>query len=543
LAPDYIGSKSLRRQLDGGLAQPSALAADDFDEDGVPDLVSGYTGADGGLLTLHRGNVDAIYSHSSEARLRKAKGAFTDAPFLTPGRIFAAPAAPDFLGAGDFDNDGHRDVVAAARGGSSLYLFPGDGHGRLGPARSVALGGQVMAMIAGEISRKDNLADVVVGIDTEQGPAVLVFQGPEGALDSKPQVIALPAAPTALALGRLDDDVFFDLAVATGKGLMILHGWDSILSRYDPSRSGVEAAVLETIVELDAPIASIAVGRYVWDARNRHQLALLSSDGTLHLLARGASPTDSTQRSTRTQEVGSWQKIGERHVVEEPANGQLLVTARVSGLPMEELVILDRGASRLQVTLGEVRADPQAAGDEKELSRRPLSGVLDGAPVAALPMRLNRDAQSDLVLLQEGLPAPTVAGSVTSAVITVDATTDSGPVSGDGSCQLSEAIANANANSDTSGGDCTAGSGADAIEFAVRADDYRIEGHGAGNGGQRLRCSIRRRRGRDCIEWWRRLLGGRKHHQEPGWWIWHQSKELRVQHGRRQGPRGTKPHR
>ena len=168
------------------------------------------------------------------------------------------------------------------------------------PRRSVALEGQVTAMIAGEISRKDGLADVVVGIDAEQGPAVLVFQGPLGALDSKPEVIALPAAPTALALGRLDDDVFFDLAVAVGRELMILHGWDSILSRYDPSRSGADAAVLETIVELDSPIASIAVGRYVWDARNRHQLALLSSDGTLHLLARGASPADSTRPLTRT---------------------------------------------------------------------------------------------------------------------------------------------------------------------------------------------------------------------------------------------------
>ena len=74
LAADYIGPKSLRQQLDGGLAQPTALTADDFDEDGVPDLVSGYTGADGGLLTLHRGNVDAIYAHSPEARLRKATG-------------------------------------------------------------------------------------------------------------------------------------------------------------------------------------------------------------------------------------------------------------------------------------------------------------------------------------------------------------------------------------------------------------------------------------------------------------------------------------
>jgi parallel beta-helix repeat protein len=470
LTSDYIGPESVRQQLDGGLAQPTALATDDFDEDGVPDLVSGYTGANGGLLTLHRGNVDAIYPHSPEARLRKAAGAFTDAPFLTPARIFEVPAAPDFLGAGDFDNDGHRDIVAAARGGSSLYFLPGDGEGGLGAARSVALGGQVTAMIAGEIDRKDNLADVVVGIDSEQGPAVLVFEGPEGALDSIPEVVALPAAPTALALGRLDDDVFFDLAVAAGQELMILHGRNSKPARRDPSRSGVGSAVLEEIVELESPIASIAIGRYVWDARDRQELALLSADGTLHLLVRGASPAGSTPQSSRNRETDPWRKIGERHVLAQPASGQLLVTARVSGLPLEELVILDRGASRLQVTFGEVLADRQAAGDERELGQ-PLSGDLDGAPVAALPMRLNRDALSDLVLLQEGMSAPTVAASATSAVITVDDMSDSGPVSGDGYCQLSEAIANANDNSDTSGGDCTAGNGADTIEFSVTSID------------------------------------------------------------------------
>ena len=463
LASDYVGPESVRQQLDGGLARPTALATDDFDEDGVPDLVSGYTGPNGGLLTVHRGNVDAIYPHSPEAKLRKAAGAFTDAPFLTPGRIFEVPAVPDFLGAGDFDNDGHRDIVAAARGGSSLYLFPGDGHGGLGAARSVALGGQVTAMIAGEIDRKDGLADLVVGIDTEGGSAVLVFEGPEGALDSIPEVIALPAAPMALTLGRLDDDVFFDLAVAAGQELMILRGRNSKLPRPDRSRSGIGTAVLEEIVELDSPIASIAVGHYAWDGRRRQQLALLSADGTLHLLARGATSAD------------PWRQIGERHVLAQPADGPVLVTARVSGLPLEELVILDRGASRLLLTLGEVRADPHAAGPEGALGQ-PLSGSLDGAPVAALPMRLNRDALSDLVLLQEGMLTPTIAVSAQSHMIFVNAPTDSGPVPGDGLCQLSEAIANANTNSDTTGGDCTAGSGADTIEFIVTFIEVSLPG-------------------------------------------------------------------
>ena len=76
LAADYVGEVRLLGPWNesGILPRPTALAADDFDEDGVPDLVSGYTGAAGHLLTLHRGNVDAIYSHSPGAKQPQGGG-------------------------------------------------------------------------------------------------------------------------------------------------------------------------------------------------------------------------------------------------------------------------------------------------------------------------------------------------------------------------------------------------------------------------------------------------------------------------------------
>ena len=54
----------------------------------------------------------------------------------------------------------------------------------------------------------------------------------------------------------------------------------------------------------------------------------------------------------------------------------------------------------------------------------------------------------------------------------------SGPVPGDGLCQLSEAIKNANTNgvSDASDGDCTLGSGMDTIEFSVTSIDVFMPG-------------------------------------------------------------------
>jgi hypothetical protein len=93
LPASYAGASEIRQILEQNLARPLALASADFDEDGVPDLISGYAGPRGGIITLHRGNVDSIYPNASEARRRKANGAYTDSPFLAPARVFGATGA------------------------------------------------------------------------------------------------------------------------------------------------------------------------------------------------------------------------------------------------------------------------------------------------------------------------------------------------------------------------------------------------------------------------------------------------------------------
>src|SRR5688572_62475 len=165
----YKGSAELQRALEQNEAKPRSLASADFDEDGVPDLASGYAHQGGGIVTIHRGNVDSIYPNAPEAQKRKRDGAFTSAPFLSPALAIKVFTPPDFFGAGDFDADGHWDIVAGSRGGTSLQFLPGDGHGSFGVAETIELSGQLTAFAAADVNRRDGLTDLVIGVNTYDG--------------------------------------------------------------------------------------------------------------------------------------------------------------------------------------------------------------------------------------------------------------------------------------------------------------------------------------------------------------------------------------
>jgi len=238
----YVGPEELRVALEQNQAEPLSLASADFDEDGVPDLVSGYAYNGQGIVTLLRGNVDSIYPNAPEAKQRKANGTSTDAPFLSPARVFEAPVGADFVGAGDFDADGHWDVVVASRNSKVLHLLSGDGRGGLAPATEIQLSGVVTAFATGEVNRRDGLTDIVVGVDGPEGAKVCVFEGPLGALRAPPEVFAAPASVTSLALGQLDDYYAMEVAVAAGDELLVVHGRDRKLTLPGEDQAAVQPA-------------------------------------------------------------------------------------------------------------------------------------------------------------------------------------------------------------------------------------------------------------------------------------------------------------
>jgi uncharacterized protein (TIGR03437 family) len=424
------------------LREARALAAADFDEDGTPDLAEAGASSAGGGVRLQRGN-QAAYSNSPAARLLRAQDTeAADAPFLPVAATFPLPVAPDFLAAGDFDADGHADLAAAARGDAVLYWLRGDGQGKFEQARDLTLPGSVMAWQAGEVNRADGLADLVISVRTEQQSILLVYEGPTGALQSAPEVFALPAEAVSIALGDLDGDALFDLAVAAGERLWLAQGRDRRLAHDRLSRDAVHQAVVREQL-FAAPLRAVAVGAFMAPAAR--ELAVLLDDGALQILAppRFAAEAEAAA-APMLPRFATTLRLAETSATQ-------LIPARISSQPTEQLIVLDPAGERLQVVEA---APPAARPGQLALAHQKLEShfslATNGMPHAVLPLRLNGDALHDLIVLTREAEAPQFLLTAPQAVFTVTNANDGGAGS------LRQAITDANNNP-----------GADSIVFRI----------------------------------------------------------------------------
>lgn len=373
-------------KLDQSLGDAATLAGGDFDEDGIQDLVIGHAG---GVVALHPGNPDSIYSDSPQAHERRMGGDFSDQPFLSP-RIFPISIEPEFLGSVDFDGDSNLDIVATARKSRGLWILSGDGRGGFAPAREIALPGEVSAMMAGPDG-------TVVGVATRAVFAAMFFRPPTTTIEAA-ELFRLPAPATDFALGHFDDDEVLDIAVAAGSRLLIVH-------------PGTGRAAEE--LPLGLAITSMAAGAF--ERESGTGLALLGADGQVRLVS----------------------KTGEGLSVKSLADGlpgqvNRMVTAPSRSRAGDSLVILDNAAGRL-------RSLTVDQGVEGEIVSASLE--VGGLPVAALPMRLNADAREGFVVLLGGNKLSIVVPQV-SMTFTVTNTNDAGLGS------LRQAILDANATPD-----------------------------------------------------------------------------------------------
>ena len=440
LAPVALDAGRARK----GDMRPRALAAADFDEDGVPDLVCAYATDEGGLFVVRRGNADAIYPHSAEAQARRAAGTFNDEPFLAEAWSASAPLVPDFVAAGDFDGDGHADITAAARGGTELTLLRGDGRGAFAKADAIKLPGMLTAFVAGELGRHDGRTDIALGVRTEQGARLVVYADAHGALRNAPQTLALPKGVTALAVGQFDDDAPYDLAAAVGDELVVVRGTNRIAGWRDEEGEKIAAARVERRA-VGFEIAALAAGDFAGDARA--ELALLSPDGALHLLERASAK----RRKARAHASMFAAQLRATASVPTDASAfdgaRLFVPLKVSTRPKSDLLVGGADARALHIISlasgGESLESKTDSFSDFRLQTpdaRLTTFDTEGRAIAALPMRLNKDALSDLVVLTETQVEPVVLQTAPVTVRTVTTNADSGVGS------LREAIDAANAS-------------------------------------------------------------------------------------------------
>ena len=415
-----------------------ALASADFDEDGTADLVSGYSDEHGGRVVVQRGNVDAIYPNSPEARARKTRGEFSSAPFYPHNGALELPAAADFVGTGDFDADGHWDIATAARGGTKVFWLRGDGRGNFESAQPIELDGAVTAMKCGEVNRRDGLHDLVVAVARADGARAMIFEGAEGALRRAPESLLLAAPVTDIALGDVNNDWSIDIAFAAGAEVVVVNGRDRMLSLTAERQAEVPAAGMHRVAYGSA-VQAVAMGDFIGDSQP--ELAALTADGQVHV-ASDAVRVASDSRPYSGAATALAVETGRKR----------LVTAKVSASQKNDLLVFGSGTEVQVVSAVAANRATQSTAMELRVTRSVSS--TSGEVTAALPMRLNADALSDLVSLSADGGAAHVIQSHGGGVYVVNATgntNDKTPGNGvceddAGDCTFSAAIQESNAH-------------------------------------------------------------------------------------------------
>ncbi len=418
------------RTFESVQAAPLVLVSADFNEDGTPDVIAANGAVGLGSIRVFRGNSEAIYGANSSTRSVE--------PFFGNAPVLALPATPDFIEAGDFNGDGHQDLLFASRLGNKIFLLAGDGKGSFDEAREIAVNGEITAMTTGEFNHHDGVIDLAVALQSENKFEILLYQNSQGAINAEPQHFAVVQPVTALALGQMNNDVVADLAAAAGKNLYLIEARDEALT--------------VTTQTLPFAIQAMAVGRF--DTLAQEQLAVLAENDSVYAM-RAPQAQNGVGRRRATDRVSrEWRAeklYGSTAMTEAITSSQshkTLLKTRISTSAFDDLLILDSSSKTLNIL---------SKAEVFESTKVSLEN--ENAIIAALPMRLNAMALNGLVMLRNGQSSPSYAVPEAAMTFTVTTTIDlPDETPGDGlcaprlatgsvgPCTLRAAIQEANAN-------------------------------------------------------------------------------------------------
>jgi hypothetical protein len=444
LNPHYRGAELAVRALISGKAAPLSLASEDFDVDGVDDLAAGYGAASGGIIAFHRGDLNAFAPQSEESFRAIARGD-NPSPYLPDVDLVAIPEPPDFLVAGDVIGVNGLGVVAAARGGNTIYVLARGASGKMELLQSIPVPGTITALDAHPL-KPTKYWHVLAGIRSGGTSGLQIYTGSAEGLRAEAS-FQLSADADAFAFGNLDTDYQPDTLVLAGGKVSILHS---------------ASQTIET-VELPYTVVGATLGRFLFDRSSMSQIALLGTDGSLHLVARDAidsrpiTAADLAGRSRLealrppakqveplTERTVAWKEVESypsAATVDKTGAARMFKT-RISNNGNDDVMMF--GPSRLSVL--------------EHPDERPLTGDLiersdlAADAVAALARRLSAHVGLGVVYLKRGDPQPHVIAAA-ATILTVSRFDDPAPASpisnacvAGNSCSLREAVQRANAD-------------------------------------------------------------------------------------------------
>jgi hypothetical protein len=233
-----------------------AMASADLNEDGLGDVL-GVTSGGVAVLLSEKGSTN--YS----------------GPVVYP-----AGKGPVSIAVGDFNGDGHVDVVTANSNGDDITILFGSGNGTLGAPVHMSAGAGPVAVVAADFNGDGNLDIAVADFNSNQ--VSILFGNGDGTFQP-PAMFAAGSQPASLSLGDFNNDGKLDIAAVsqTGTITVLLGNGAGGFTVTAGSPSGAAYTYSNTVADFNGDgILDIAVAEYTPNPSGSIYVCLGKGDGT-----------------------------------------------------------------------------------------------------------------------------------------------------------------------------------------------------------------------------------------------------------------------